>query len=542
MKNYNNSINYYLKSSLSIIPILALFLILGAFFLKYYQYDLISKDIISIISVAKLYADGDINGAINGYWGPLFSWLLIPFIKFNSSPYFVLYSMKILSLVTGIFTIIGVRLLSYRFEMDEKIRYLILFSMIFIILYFSLRSNPVDLLLTCFVVYYLYFIFSPEYRLNSHYGFICGLLGAAAYLTKSYALTFFIAHFLLFNLFYYFKEQKYKKIILKNLTFGLAIFLIISGSWSVIISDKYEMLTFGTSGAYNHDAIGPRSVGQHPTEYINQGFIKPPHEGVTSAWYDPTYFNTDSWSWSPFESVEFFKFQLRKIVKNILTLLHIYTLFSYLSLIIIVLYLLLCFKPFNNVINSKEIIYPLFTVLLFPLGYLFIALELRYLWLIYILLMLMGGYILNLILKYNISKIAKAVFSLFFIISFLILPINTLLPINTPANCHNGKDFYQWSQIIENNYHLKGNIASNGNADNGNYKRTLHLSYFLGTAYYGFPKKDISNKELENELIKYNIDYYFVWGKSNNEALLSKYNEITDGEIQGLRIYSIKNK
>lgn len=542
MKKYNNSINYYLKSSLSIIPILVLFLILGAFFLKYYQYDLISKDIISIISVTKLYTDGDINGAINGYWGPLFSWLLIPFAKFNSSPYFVLYSMKILSLTTGIFTIIGIRLLSYKFEMDEKIRYLILFSMVFIVLYFSLRSNPVDLLLTCFLVYYLYFIFSPEYSQKSHYGFICGLLGAAAYLTKSYALTFFIAHFLLFNLFHYLKEPEYKKIIFKNLTFGLAIFLILSGSWSAIISDKYGILTFGTSGTYNHDAIGPKSVGQHPTEYINQGFIKPSEEGVTSAWYDPTYLDTESWSWSPFESIKFFKFQLRKIEKNILTLLHIYASFSYLSIIIIALYLLLCFKPFNKVINSKEIIYPLFTVLLFPLGYLFIALELRYLWIIYILLMLMGGYILNLIFQYKFSNIAKTLLTLIFIVSFLILPVTVLLPINLPGNYHNGKDFYDWSQIIEKNYHMKGNIASNGNADNGNYKRTLHLSYFLGTTYYGFPKKDISNEELEHELIKYNIDYYFVWGKSSNEALLSKYNEITDGEIQGLRIYSIKNK
>lgn len=542
MRKYNNSINYYLKSSLSIIPILALFLILSAYFLEYYQYDLISKDIISIISVAKLYSVGDINGAINGYWGPLFSWLLIPFIKINSSPYSVLYSMKILSLVTGIFTIIGVRLLSYRFEMDEKIRYLILFSMVFIVLYFSLRSNPVDLLLACFLVYYLYFIFSPEYPSKSYYGFICGLFGAAAYLTKSYALTFFIAHFILLNLFYYLKEPKYKKVILKNLTFGLAIFLVISGAWSAIISEKYGMLTFGTSGTYNHDAIGPRSVGQHPTEYINQGFIKPSHEGVTSAWYDPTYFNTDSWSWSPFESMEFFNFQLRKIEKNILTLLHIYASFSYLSFIIIALYLLFYFNPFNSLINNKEIIYPLFTVLLFPLGYLFIALELRYLWIIYILLMLMGGYILNLIFQYNLSKIVKTAFSLFFIISFLILPLITLLPVNTLANCHNGKDFYKWGQVIEKNYHLKGNIASNGNTDNGNYKRTLHLSYFLGTTYYGFPKKDISNEELELELSKYNIDYYFVWGKSSNEALLSKYNEITDGEIQGLRIYSIKNE
>ena len=514
--------------------LILLYVLLGVYLLKYYQYDLISKYIISFVSVAKQYALGNLDSAINGYWGPLFSWLMVPLILINPSPYFVLYAMKILTLIVGIFTIVGVKFLSYRFKMDELIRNSILLAMVFIVLFFALRSSPVDLILLCFLVYYLYFIFSPEYSFKSYYGALCGLLGALAYLTKSYALSFFIVHFILFNILHYLK-QKNKRNILRNLFLGLAVFFIISGSWSVILSEKYGKITFGTSGKYNYDVIGPISTGYHPTEYAYQGFIKPPYEGVTSAWYDPTYFKIDSWS--PFKSWDNLSFQLRKIRDNILNLINIYCGFSYFSLIIILIYILFCIQSIKDLISRTDVVYPLLTLLIFPLGYLIIALEIRYIWISYVLIILMGRYIINLLFKNSFfTKPRKSILLICFVISFILLPISGLNEYR-----YDGKDIAEWGNVINDQIHIKGNIASNGDADNGNYKRTLHLSYFLGISYYGFPKNGITDKELDLELKKYNIDYYFVWGKTNNEDLLSKYKEVSGGKIQGLRIYSIKN-
>jgi hypothetical protein len=181
--------------------------------------------------------------------GPLFSWLFVPFLLFKSSQFFALYSTKILSLIIGFFTLIGIRFLSYRFEMDEKIRLSILFLMIFVILYISLVPSfyPMDLLLSCFLVYYLYFIFDPNYSDKLSNGLFCGILGAMAYLTKSYALPFFIAHFVLFNMFHYVKDISTikRRKIFKNFAIGIVVFIIIAGAWSVIISDKYGKITTG---------------------------------------------------------------------------------------------------------------------------------------------------------------------------------------------------------------------------------------------------------------------------------------------------------
>ncbi len=536
------------KTNMIFISFLALFLILGVYLLNFYQYDLINKDIISMISVARLYYAGDLASAVNGYWGPLFSWLLVPFVMFNSSPTSVLYSTKILSLIFGFFTIIGIRFLSCRFEMDEKIRISILFAMVFVILHFALNYSPVDLLLACLLVYYLYFIFSPEYYNKWYNGILCGILCGLAYLTKSYIFPFFIAHFILFNLFHYLKEFQHKRAVLKNLLLGLTVFFIISGAWSLVISEKYGEVTFGTSGIYNHNVEGPESVG-HPTEYVNEGFIKPPYENVTSAWEDPTYFNVKSWS--PFESMSYFNYQIDKIRYNTSILTGIYQSFSYFALIIILICVLLCIRPIRNLISTQipieAVLYPVATVLIYSVGYLSIVLEPRYLWIVYILLMLMGGYLLNLLFKHKLftkkfNKIIETVLTIVLVGSFLLMPISGLISFHYIGvdGGYVGKDSYDLGNAIENIYPVHGHIASNGNAEDTTYRRALHLSYFIGTNYYGFSKPNETDSDLEADFKKYDIDYYFVWGKSSNESLLLKYKELIGGKIGDLRIYAVK--
>lgn len=531
---------------------LSLFLVLGFYLLNFYRYDLINKDVISMISVARLYATGNFTSAVNGYWGPLFSWLLVPFILKNPDPASVLYSAKVLSIVFGFFTLLGVRFLSYRFEMDEKLRNFILFAMIFVLLHFALNYSPVDLLLACFLVYYLYFIFDPDYWGKWYNGALCGFICGMAYLTKSYALPFFMAHFLLFNLLHYLKDAEHKKAVLKNLFLGLVVFFIISGSWSAVISDKYGDLTFGTSGTYNYNVMGPKSMG-HPTEYVNEGFIKPPYANVTSAWEDPIYLPVKSWS--PFESWGYFNYQLNKIKYNVSVLTEIYQSFSCFALPIIIVYILLCIKPVRNRVSVQmpleTFLYPVLTVLIYSAGYLFIVLEARYLWIVYILLMLMGGCLLDLLFNQdffkkkrfnrNCNSITKSVLTLIMVVSFLIMPVTGLTSFySSGVNGYVESQYYNWSNIIEAQYPVQGNIASNGNAENGAYKKTLHTSYFLGTSYYGFSRPNETDNDLQADFKNYNIDYYFVWGSSGNEALLSKYEEVSGGKIAGLRIYDVR--
>lgn len=82
-----------LKKNYVLIFILIIYLILGLFLLNFYQY-ILNSDGISYISIAQKYMIGDFNNAINGYWGPLFSWLMIPFLYFSLNPLSNLYLAK----------------------------------------------------------------------------------------------------------------------------------------------------------------------------------------------------------------------------------------------------------------------------------------------------------------------------------------------------------------------------------------------------------------------------------------------------------------
>ena len=513
--------------------LLLLYSILGIYLLKYYQFDLQGGDIISVISIAKLYAEGDFNNAINGYWGPLFSWLLVPFLLLNSSQNYALYSTKILSLIIGFFTLIGIRLLSYRFEMDEIVRLAILFLMIFILLDIALVPIffPMDLLLLCFLIYYLYFIFDPKYSEKLYIGFLCGIFGALAYLTKSYALPFFIAHFVLFNIFHYFKEfsSEKRRRILKNFFLGFVVFFIICGFWSAAISDKYGEITTGTSGKYNYNLVGPNFSGIP----LWNGFTKPTNDKAISAWEDPSYEKLKDWS--PLDSWSNFNYQLDIIWENIFRTIGIIQSFSYLAIIILISYIIICLQPIRKIILDNNILYPLATILLYIWGYILIWTEFRYLILVWVMLILMGGYLIDIIFRNisSITNVGKFVLVLFFISSFIILPLSSIT-----KEIDHGKEIYLLSNDLISHYDIHGNLASNGE-----YHKSMKISYFLNSQYYGTSlnkSQNISDVELENNLKTYKIDYYFVWGKSSNDALLSRYTEVTDGVIPNLRIYRIK--
>jgi hypothetical protein len=519
-----------IKHNLDLILVIIIYFIIGILLINHYQY-IINSDGISYISIAKNYLNGNFADAVNGYWGPLFSWLLTPFLFFGSTPLYALYSTKVLSLIVGFFTIIGVKLLISRFEMEKSTKTIILFALIPIVLFFSLNLITPDLLVTCILIYYLYFIFSPEYSSKLLNGFLCGLLGSLAYVSKSYALFFFLAHFILFNLFYYFKNitKDEKRKILKNLFLGLIVFFIISGAWICLISVKYGEMTIGTTGSYNQALISPQLQGQQPMYY--QGLLKPSNKNAVSAWEDPSYLKMESWS--PFESWDYFKYQINLILQNIFNILYSIESFSLLSILIIIGSLLFIIKSSSISLPKNKISYLLITIILYSAGYSLILVEPRYLWFICILLLLMGVYLINLSSENHLfNNSMKNILVIFLVFSFITTPL-----IGLSAEYNAGKNIYHISETLKINYNIHGNIASNDQ-----WQITTYLVYYTEGKYYGQTKENTNYNDLKKELKDNNIDYYLVWGNSNENVYLSHdFKEVTNGNIDYLKIYSLKN-
>ena len=142
-----NSFTSSLKTSL---PALIFALLVFSFMvITRHHYARLTADSMLYFSLAQKYISGDFSNAVNGYWGPLLAWLLVPFLYFGTSEVFAINT---LNLILGIFTIIAVWRLSYRFEITEMIRSIILIALIPIVLKFSV-VQPMDFLLLFFLVY-----------------------------------------------------------------------------------------------------------------------------------------------------------------------------------------------------------------------------------------------------------------------------------------------------------------------------------------------------------------------------------------------------
>jgi len=492
-------------------------------------------------SLAQKYLNGDLNNAINGYWGPLLAWLLIPFLFFGASD---IFAINALDLILGILTITGVWILSYRFEVSEKIRSIILIALCPIILRVSV-VQPMDFLLLCILVYYLCVVFKIDYSNKLYHGALCGILGAFAYLTKAYALPFFITHFLTMNILHYFKKsfEANKRNVLKNAAIGFALFFLISGIWISVISNKYGYFTFSTMTKTNFNSPGPDAMGaglEFGVPVFYKGLYEPPNETAFVVWEDPSFLEGNKWS--PWESLTYFKHFIRLVLKNIAECLLIFESFSTLSMAIVIAYiLLLCVQTKDKILSRGDLLYPLVTIALFTGGYILFHFEQRYLWLSNILLLLMGGHILYELFQKDFfrSNLRKSILTIFFIVSFIFTPSRHVLQ---ASKSNMDQDMYYMNTDLK-QYNIKGNIASNREyvPVHDAWHKTFRLAYWLNSRYYGQAKANISDEELENELKKYGINYYFFWGESSHvPQFLYNYKELTNDEISGLKIYSLE--
>lgn len=515
------SIKTFIMRNRDLSIVLVVYSILAIILITFFQYN-VGGDGASYISIAHYYATGNWNDAINGYWSPLYSWLITPFLLSGYDPFQAVIISRAISMGIGFFTIIGVNRLGETFELDGLVKRAILVSTIPIILLFALRYGTPDLLVTCILLFYFTRMFSNSYSENWTNGFWAGLLGALAYLAKSFVFPFFIVHFLFLNIFSYIREKK-RRNVLKNLIIGLAVFFIVSGLWIGTISPKYGEITMGTAKDYNHKIVGPEYE-----DPIYLGIIKPPNDSAISIWEDPSTIQLADWS--PFSSQSYFEHQLRIIGNNLLRSVAFLERFSPLAIIIIILSIFFIFKAKSRR-TRDDLLKLMTTILIYIGGYSFIFVEPRYLWPICILLLVTGFYLVNILheTRFLNSKL-KNIFLIILMVSFMVTPTMELAAYVSTDN-----QIPNLSSTLKNDYHLRGNIASNDR-----WPDTLSISYYLESRYFGLTNNS-NPASLEEELESNNIDYYFQWS-APDDLVLSNYQEITGNKIKNLRIYSRLNR
>jgi hypothetical protein len=508
-----NKETYFWKKSLPLIIVLIIYLVSGFALLPFYRYQ-INPDGISYISIAQKYLRGDFAHAINGHFSPLFSWLLIPLLYLGLDP---LIATKILNLALGVVTIVAMRSLSYRFQMHEQIRETIFFTLIPVVLYFAYYLITPDLLVSCILLFYFTLIFHPNYADRPRHGMLCGMLAGLAYLSKSYSLPFLLFHFPFMSILHYFAPAKNRKVVLFSFFCGMFLFLFISGIWIAAISNKYGYFTISTQTKGNLQFINPHGPPSSPP------FIEPPDETAVSVWEDP-FSCIPMGTWSPFESFSAFQHWLKFFVRNIPPTVKIFIRFSPFSFLIGIAYLLFLLCSPKQVMAQREVIYPLVTVVPYAAGYCLILIDERYIWITCLLLIMMGGYVLQTLFQNNFfTPIRKNSLLFLFILSFAISPVR-----NLARQFNSGKDIYLLSEKMKEYIPPRAKLASSTD-----WYQLMFLAYHLRARIYG-TGDNINADILDREMDKYGINYFIVYkGATAEYPFLVKYKEVTSGSCRG---------
>ena len=514
------------KADYFLLFILFVYAVLGYLLLSQYQYKL-SLDGISYISIAQKYLNGNYSEAINTYWSPLFSWLLVPFLGWSESP---LVSVRLLGLLLGLITILSIRALAAQFRLSKLSKYGLTIGLLPFIIHGALVVITPDLLMLCLIAFYLAAIFNADYCHDKTKGIVCGALGGLAYLTKIYGFPFFIVHFLVFNGIHYCRgTTAEKQRVLKNLASGLITFLLISGSWTFVISSKSNHFTIGSAVNYNVALMAGDSYLPH---YLLQ-LIEPAKSNATSVWEEPS--RAPVGTWNPLASLSAFKLYAKRVLSNTRKLYYFANTSSVFLISIILFTVLFCLK-FTRNRKATPLLFCLVTAIIYSSGYILIWVLARYIWIVLILFTITGYYFIDLLFRNGfLSKTLT-------IILVYVFSLSCILPMvrNLSKSWNMGRSDYTLSQKIDANYGISGNIASDYF-----FKEMSYLAFHNNYTYFGATSSLLSDDELQQTLREHDIDYYFVWRDSDflhNVGFLSKQKEITGGEVKRLRIYDVKDQ
>lgn len=200
--------------------------------------------------IADKYIENDWTNAINTYWGPMISWLLMLLQPFFEDPF---TKFRFLQVCISLFCTLITFFLFFKKTTNKK--FSLLGTLVLIPAYVSYAwfYDTPDLLLLFWILILGFFIdeLFNEKSLNL---IKLSLIGAALFFTKSVGLYFFILVFV--GKFLLDKNRFSKLVIFNYLKLGIFLILFIS-PWVILISNKNNGFTLGTGSIHNYNMNSP---------------------------------------------------------------------------------------------------------------------------------------------------------------------------------------------------------------------------------------------------------------------------------------------
>lgn len=472
--------------------VLSIYLVGVILLFEKFQFN-INPDAISYFSISKKYFISHYAEAINGYWGPLYSWLILPSFYFGIEP--VVFA-RLTNIIFTFLLFILIYYFSEIFKIEKRIQILCLYFFIVPALYFTFWYVTPDYLLLILFLMFILLILDENYLLKFRVTLFASFIAALMYYTKSYGLAFFLVFQTIVFFIFYIRKNEFRKKIIFNYVLSIVFFFLLISPWVYLISNKYGYLTFSTSGKINLLIVNPELNFHHPP--IENGLISPSDKYAVSIWDDPDLNLYPDWS--PFKSFSDFKHFSFNFLKNVGKFLLMLFLFSPVGIIII--YFLR-----KEIFKDLKVLLLTLALLINGLGYCFIYVESRYIWASLVLFAVVSF----IPLKTFVEKFSQKKILLYFI-AILITVSSIPFIFLAYRNYTYDNRAYRYSKELQKKFEVKGNIASTSN-----WGFSLSLAYFLDSKYFGEEKLTIPDSAFISKLRNFNIDYLLHYGEPNKE-------------------------
>lgn len=493
-----------------------LYIALAAYFLREFRFA-VNTDATSYISIAQKYCNGEFLAAVNAIWQPLFSWMIAPFICFGVEP---LLSAKLVQIIGGMVILAACRSLSLRFAMRKVEHDILMITLVPVALQFTFFTLTPDLLLAGIMLLYFSVILDPGYPSGRFQPAVCGLLGGLAFLSKAYALPFFIVHFSAMSIFYGRQSNNWKESV-RRMTAGFAVFFLIIAAWSAALSLKYGRFTVNAAFGFN---VSASLSGDWP---IPVQFRRPVNPSAVSVWEDPSMISFEK---PRLDMKTFFKKEAKKVWNNFLDALGIINRFSPLAFVALIFALAASLMP-GSMREKPSLVTLLASAAILVAGYLPVNLETRYIWASLILLVIISFILLSRLFRLTQLPVSQQhVLLLLVCASFIAGPLLRM----DNGKAKPGALLHQKSEILS-SLGVKGRIASDSN-----WEDSLYLVFFLKAQYYGVQEPGLAYDELRAQLEALGIQYYFWWREGPVPDFLNNVPEVVQGRFKGLRVYRLQ--
>jgi hypothetical protein len=441
----------------------------------------LTPDGVALIRIASYYASGQTQLMISGYWGPLLSWLMVPWMYLGVHP---LDAARIVMGLSAVVFLLGCISIFRVMQIPRAGAVLGTWVVAAASVVWCVDKIAADLLMGGLLCFAVSRMISPQWIDNPSTPFVAGIFCGASYLAKAVAFPLTFGLGLGLGVLWIMSRLSGIKKVLRSVVITMLGFALVAIPWVLILSWQYQRLTVSTSARINH-ALGKPTGQDFP--HIRMFHI--PEPGRITWWEDPSRPFT-SWQgpshtsytfWSPFTSVANLRHQLWRGVVNYKKILHTLQEFDLFGLGVFALVGgLLCPTPWGQNLGSDRWRWSGVLVACLCSMYLpFFAGPQRYYFPTYPFLIAASMGMVGWLTHKSQTKInVPRLIGFGLVVSSFSLPILLQLPATLRGRDNQGIYAYKLAQKLQ-AAGLHGPLASVANL------RGLYIAFFMKSAWYG---------------------------------------------------------